>query len=54
MKNYEKVNPIYEKPPWLIKYLYSIADPNTAEGAKWHKTLARNLFIAVGIINLIK
>ena len=50
MKSDKKVNPLYENKPWLIKYLYNAADPNTTEGARWHKSLARNLFIAVGII----
>lgn len=49
-KNSEKLNPIYIDKVWLTKYLYSIADPNTKEGAQWHKKLARNLFIAIGAI----
>lgn len=49
-KNPEKLNPIYADKLWLTKYLYSIADPNTKEGAQWHKKLARNLFIAIGAI----
>ena len=50
MDNSKKVNTMYESKPWLIKYLYSAADPNTEEGAKWHRTYARNLFAAVGVI----
>jgi hypothetical protein len=49
-KNAAKLNPIYADKPWLTKYLYSAADPNTKEGAEWHKRFARNVFIAVGAV----
>lgn len=43
-------NPIHENKLWLTKYLYSIADPNTKEGAQWHRKLAIRLFATLGIL----
>jgi hypothetical protein len=48
MYTFEKLNPLHANKPWPLKYLYSIADPNTSEGKRWHNRYARNLFIAVG------
>lgn len=51
MRKFDKVNPMmHADKPWLLKYLYSAADPNTQEGAQWHKKFARNLFVGVGAI----